>query len=47
MDKGKYIKSFLTGAIAAAYIIPRINSKKNRERVQKGLSRLFHFVNKI
>lgn len=47
MDKGKYIKSFLAGAIAAAYIMPRINSRKNKEMVQKGLSKLFRFVNKI
>lgn len=47
MDKGKYIKSFLAGAVVAAYIMPRINSRKNKEMIEKGLSKLFHFVNKI
>lgn len=46
-EKGKYIKGFLAGVAAAAFILPRINSKKARQMLQIGLSKISNKVNKI
>lgn len=46
-EKGKYIKSFLAGAAMAVFVFPRIKSKKIRQVLQMGLSKLLHKVNKL
>ncbi|AEF17172.1 MULTISPECIES: hypothetical protein [Thermoanaerobacterium] len=46
-DKGKYLKGFLTGAAAAAFILPRINSKRVRQLIQMGLTKIAHRANKM
>ncbi|MGB9679486.1 MAG: hypothetical protein ACPL3A_05725 [Thermoanaerobacteraceae bacterium] len=47
MGNDKYIKGFLAGIAASIYMLPKINTKKNKTMIQRSLARLIKVVNKI
>ncbi|AIS52330.1 hypothetical protein TKV_c11590 [Thermoanaerobacter kivui] len=50
MSRDKYIKGFLAGMLATAYIIPKIDMKKYRrykDMVEKNMSKMWRIINKV
>ena len=50
MNRDKYIKGFLAGIVAAAYIIPKIDMRKYRhykDMIEKNMTKIWRTMNKI